>query len=87
MPTSFALPSILRSSAFKAHLKKHGERYLEDFKRNDASAMAGGSTGPNGIEERPTIHSYSRDQVNNLPSLSDDWETFLSLPDVACRGY
>ena len=76
-----ALPSILRTSAFKAHLKKHGEQYLEIFKRKDTSAKAGRSTGIE--EERATIQSF--DQVNTLPSLTDAWGSFLSLPEDACR--
>lgn len=80
------LLSILRTSAFKTHLKKHGEEYLEAFIRQDTSAMVGGSTGSIGIEEeQSTIQPYSRDQVNTLTNISDDWESFLSLPDVACR--
>jgi len=81
---AFAPPSILRLSAFKTHLKKHGERYLEEFKRQDTPAMVGGSTGSNEIEEEwATIQGSSGDQVNTLPSLSDDWESLLSLSDVA----
>lgn len=78
--------SILRSSAFKTHLKKrHGEQYVEMFKRNDTSARVGGSTGPNGIEEeRATIQSFSCDQLDFLPSLPDAWASFLSLPEDAC---
>ena len=81
----FAPPSILRSSAFKAHLKKHGELYLEIFKRE--FALVAGSTRSNGVEEdRTIVHGFSGDQVNTLPSLPDDW-SFLSLPDAACRGH
>ncbi|KAI9447904.1 hypothetical protein H4582DRAFT_1897051 [Lactarius indigo] len=72
---------ILRTSAFKAHLRRHGEQYVEIFKRGDTSARLAGSTG---IEEE-RVQSFSFDQVNTLPSISDDWGSFLSLPEDACR--
>lgn len=79
-----ALPSILRSSAFKAHLKRHGEKYLEIFKRNETPAKVGGSTGIE--EEQATVEGCSYDQMNILPSLQDDW-AFLSALGDACKGH
>ena len=81
-----ALPSILRLSAFKAHLRRHGEQYVETFMREEALAKVGGSTGLNGNEEeQATLQSFSGSQVNTLPRLPDDWESFLSLPEDTCR--
>lgn len=71
--------SILRTSAFKAHLKRHGEQYVEIFKRGDTSARLAGST----VIEEDRVQSFSFDQVNTLPSISDAWGSFLSLPEDA----
>jgi hypothetical protein len=79
-----ALPSILRSSAFKAHLKRHGEQYVEMFKHQETSAKAGGSTRIE--EEQTTVQGVSADQMNMLDSLPDAWG-FPSFPEDSCKNH
>lgn len=85
------LYSILRSSSFKIHLRKHGldpSEYPEFASREQSPTEVYQSTEPEGIREgqASSIGSSSHNQAIPLPGLPSTWDAFLSLPMDAGRS-
>jgi len=77
--------SILRSSSFKIHLKKHGldpNEYPEFAKRSQSPSEVWQSTEPEGTREGQGsgIGESSHNQAIPLPGLPNAWDAFISLP-------
>lgn len=86
------LYSILRSSSFKIHLKKHGldpSEYPEFASRDQSPAEVWQPTEPEGMQEGQvsSIGGSSHNQAIPLPGLPDSWDAFLSLPMDAGRSH
>jgi hypothetical protein len=81
--------SILRLSAFKAHLRKHGldpERCVEPLKRDQSSTKVRRSIGPVRVkEERVSNPQGSPQNQISLPVLPDCWDQLFSLPGNPCK--
>ena len=85
------LYSILRSSSFKIHLRKHGldpSDYPEFASRDQSPTEVYHSTEPEGIREGQVsgIGGSSHNQAIPLPGLPSTWDAFLSLPMDAGRS-
>jgi len=83
-PASGCTSSILRLSAFKAHLRKHGldpERCVEPLKRDQSSTKARQSIGPVRVKEERVFNPQGspHNQIS-LPVLPDCWDQLFSLP-------
>jgi hypothetical protein len=81
--------SILRLSAFKAHLRKHGldpERCVDTVKRDQSSTKVRRSIGPVRVKEERVSnpHGSPHDQIS-LPVLPDCWDQLFSLPGNPCK--
>jgi hypothetical protein len=80
------LCSILRSSSFRIHLKKHGlnpDNYPEFSKRSESPAEVSQSIEPGGITggQDSGFYGSSFNQDGPLPGPSNSWDSLLSSVD------